>query len=142
MGKNFLLKPLTKICQCFTSPTSGTFNWVGAENSEFLILNDFRWSDKIIPGVDLLNILEGEPIQVPVLKTHYAEDPYWTKDTPIFATLKSWIRTYEGGQIDEVEIEMMESRWTVFVFHHQFTANTIVDIQPCVRCFTTLILGE
>ena len=41
-GKTFLLKPLTKIYQCFTCPTSGTFNWVGAEKSECVILNDFR----------------------------------------------------------------------------------------------------
>ena len=54
-GKTFLLKSLTKIHHCFTSPTSGTFNWVGAEKSECAILNDFRWSDKIIPWADLLN---------------------------------------------------------------------------------------
>ena len=36
------------------------------------------------------------------------------------------------------ETEIMESRWNVFVFRHQFTADTIVDIQPCARCFVTL----
>ena len=71
-GKTFLLKPLTKMHLCFTSPTSGTFNWVGAEKSECVILDDFRWSDKIMPRADLLNLLEGELIQVSVLKTHYA----------------------------------------------------------------------
>ena len=49
---------------------------------------------------------------------------------------------YEGGQIDNVETEMMESRWNVFIFRHQFTADTIVDIQPCARWFATLVLGE
>ena len=140
-GKAFLLKPLTKIYQCFTSPTSGTFNWVGAEKLECPILNDFRCSDKIIPCADLLNLLEGEPIQVPIPKAHYAENPYWTKDTRIFATSKSPIRNYGRGQIDEVETEMMGSRWNVFVFHHQFPASTIVDIQPFARCFATLVLG-
>ena len=89
-----------------------------------------------------MNQLEGEPIQVPVPKTHYAENPYLTTDTPIFATSKSRIRKYERGQIDEVETEMMESRWNVFIFRHQFTANTIIDIQPCARCFAALVLGE
>ena len=89
-----------------------------------------------------MNLLEGEPVQVPVPKTHYAENPYWTKGTPIFATSKSWIRKYERGQIDEVETEVMESRWNVFVFRHQTTANTIADIQPCARCFATLVFGE
>ena len=32
-GKTFLWKPLTKIYQCFNSPTSGTFNWVGPQKS-------------------------------------------------------------------------------------------------------------
>ena len=78
---------------------------------------------------------------MPVAKYHYEENPYWRKDTPIFATSKSRIKKYEHGQIDEVETEMMENRWNVFVFRHQFTAN-IVDIQPCARCFATLVLGE
>ena len=73
-----------------------------SDKSECAILNDFRWSDKIIPWADLLNLLEGEPIQVSVPKTHYAENPYGTKDTPIFATSKSRIRKYERGQIDDV----------------------------------------
>ena len=140
--KTFLLKPLTKIYQCFTSPTSGTFNWVGAEKPERVIPNDFRWSDKIIPWADLLDLLEGEPIQVLVPKAYYAENAYWAKDTPIFATSKFRTKKHERGQIDEVDTEMMESRWNVFVFCHQLTANTIVDIQPCSRYFTTLVLGE
>ena len=44
-------------------------------------------SDCQIRWVDLLNLLDGELIQVPISKT-YAENPYWTKDTPIFATSK------------------------------------------------------
>ena len=70
--KTFLLKHLTKIYPCFTSPTSGKFNWVGSEMSECVILNDFRWSDKIIPWGDFLNLLKGELIQVSVPKTRYA----------------------------------------------------------------------
>ena len=127
-GKTLLLKPLTKLKHCFTSPTSGKFNWLGAEKSECVILNDFRWSYKIIPWADLLNLLEGEPMQVPVPKTNYAENPYWTKDTSIFATSNSQIRNYEPGQIYEPETKMMESRWNVFIFRHQFTANTIFDM--------------
>ena len=91
-----------------------------------------------------MNLLEGELIQVPVPKTHYAENPYWTKDfgTPTFTTSKYRIRKHQHHQIDQTETEMMESRWNVFVFRHRFTANTIVEIQPCARCFTTLVLEE
>ena len=89
-----------------------------------------------------MDLLEDEPIQVLVPKAYYAENAYWAKDTPIFATSKFRTKKHERGQIDEVDTEMMESRWNVFVFCHQFTANTIVDIQPCSRYFTTLVLGE
>ena len=139
-GKTFLLKPLKKNFNCFVTPTKGTFNWVGAENSECVFLNDFRWNEKVIPWSNLLNLLEEEPIQVPVPKTHYAENPMWTKDTPIFAMSKTKIRKYECGQVDEVETEMMGSRRRAFVFRHKFDVNTKVDLELCPRCFAELIL--
>ena len=49
-GKIFLLKPLKIIVSCFVTPAKGTINWVGAENSQCVFLNDFRWSTKVIPG--------------------------------------------------------------------------------------------
>ena len=138
-AKTFLLLPLKKLFRCFTAPTKGTFNWVGAEKSECVLLNDFRWSEKIIPWGDFLNLLEGEDIHVPVPKTHFTEDPLWTADTPIFATSKSKIRKYEGGEIDEVETEMMDSRWKVYMFKHQYTIDTVIKVEPCVRCFVELV---
>lgn len=138
-AKTFLLLPLTKIFKCFSSPTKGTFNWVGADKSECVILNDFRWSEKVMPWSDLLNLLEGFEIHVPVPKTHFAENPVWTADTPIFATSKSRIRKYEGGEIDEVETEMMDGRWKVYVLRHQFTGDNIKKVEPCPRCFAEFI---
>ena len=64
----------------------------------------------------------------------------WTADTPIFATSKTRIRKYERGQIDEVETEMMESRWKVYVLKHQFSVNEIKEIESCPHCFAELVL--
>lgn len=58
-GKTFLFNPLNKIYHTFTNPASTSFAWVGAENSEVIFLNDFRWSLQIIAWHDLLLLLEG-----------------------------------------------------------------------------------
>ena len=139
-GKTFVLKPLKIIFNCFLCPSKGTFNWVGADKKECVFLNDFRWSEKVIPWSDFLNLLEGEAVHVPVPKTHFAEDALWTADTPIFATSKTKFRKYEGGIIDEIETEMMQSRWKVFHFIHRFSEEDSVDIDPCPHCFARLIL--
>ena len=139
-GKTFLLKPLTQIFKCFQTPASSTFNWVGAEKSECVLLNDFRWSERVIPWSDFLNLLEGEVIHIPVPKTHFAEDAVWSADTPIFATSKTKIRKYERGQVDEIETEMMDSRWKVYVFKHQFSKDEMVEVESCPHCFAKLVL--
>ena len=82
MGKTFLLKPLTLIYNCFFNPTFTTFAWVGAEEAKIIFLNDFRWSEKLIPWSDLLNLLKGEPIHITAPKTHFAQYPVGEKRRP------------------------------------------------------------
>ena len=53
-GKTFLLSPLCEIFKCFVNPASNSFAWVGAETAEIILLNDFRWSEKVIPWHDFL----------------------------------------------------------------------------------------
>ena len=53
-AKTFLLNPLNTIYKTFSNPASTTFAWVGAEQSEVVFLNDFRWSAQIIPWHDFL----------------------------------------------------------------------------------------
>ena len=137
-GKTFILRPLTLIFKTFVNPASTTFAWVGAEASEIVFLNDFRWSEKILPWSDLLNLCEGFPVHIAAPKTHFAEDILWTSDTPIFCTAKSTIQKfYEEGELNVGETTMMEARWTVFKFTKQITAPR--DIKPCQRCFYEFI---
>ena len=42
----------------FTNPAAATFAWVGAQNCEVVFLNDFRWSEKVIPWHDLLFLVK------------------------------------------------------------------------------------
>ena len=64
-GKTFLLSPLNTIHKTFSNPASITFAWVGAEQSEVVFLNDFRWSTQIIPWHDFFMLLEGQPVHQP-----------------------------------------------------------------------------
>ena len=73
-GKTFMLKPLCDIFDAFVNPASGTFAWVGVEEAEIIFLNDFRWSERILPWQDMLRLLEGDKIHVPTPKTHFAQD--------------------------------------------------------------------
>ena len=84
-----------------------------------------------------LNLLEGEPIQMPVPKTHYAENPMWARDTSVFATSKTKkYQKSECGQADEAETEMMNSR----CIFSQVWCKQKTDSEPCPRCFLELIL--
>ena len=87
-GKKFMLNSLNKVFATFFNPATTTFAWVGAEHAECIFLIDFRWSAQEIPWHDLLLMLEGQPVHLPALKTHYAKDLIFDQDTPIFATGK------------------------------------------------------
>ena len=52
-GKTFMLKLLCDTFDAFVNPASGTFAWVGVEEAEIIILNDFRWSEQILPWQDI-----------------------------------------------------------------------------------------
>jgi hypothetical protein len=46
-GKTFILQPLTAMYKCFSNPATATYAWVGAEDAEVILLNDFRWSSQV-----------------------------------------------------------------------------------------------
>lgn len=139
-GKTFVLKPLVQIYNAFVNPASSTFAWVGAEQSEVMFLNDFRWSQQLIPWHDLLLLLEGECVHLPAPKTHFAADILLTKDTPIFSTSSKELQYVKNGMHCERETEMMAVRWKVFKFHNRIPQNQQREVLPCSRCFARLIL--
>ena len=99
-------------------PASNNFAWIGVESSEIILLNDFRWSQNIIPWHDLLLLLEGQLVNFAVPKSHFSRDISLDKDTPFFCTAKVPFVFIKGGAIDEGETEMMTLRWRCFIFQH------------------------
>lgn len=138
-GKTFLLQPLLKIYDTFSSPATGTFAWVGAEKKEVVLLNDFRWSEKVIPWSDLLNLLEGWPIHIPMPKTSNPEDVVWEAKTPIFATMDAMLVKTDGKTIDKSNTKMMDNRWNYFEFYRPL--RVIQKMEPCGRCFARFMLS-
>lgn len=140
-GKSFILNPLNSIYHTFTNPATISFAWVGAATCEVIFLNDFRWSERIIPWHDLLLLLEGQTVHLPAPKSHFSQDIEFVKDAPIFCTGKDEIVHVRGGVLDARETEMMRVRWNIFSFNAQIPCTEQVEISPCPRCFAELITG-
>ena len=143
-AKSFLLLPIEEVYRSFSNPAQNAFAWIGVEKKEVIFLNDIRWNDKLIPWNNFLQLLEGASVHLSAPKNHSPEDIKLTKDTPIFATSIAKIRKYNAaGCVDEMETEMMDSRWKVFKFTHQYKREEINDtVPPCPRCFARLVLEE
>ena len=141
-AKTFLLNPLNTIYKTFSNPASTTFAWVGAEQSEVVFLNDFRWSAQIIPWHDFLMLLEGQSVHLPAPKTHYRQDILFQGDTPIFCTSKDELSYVRGGVVDDRETQMMKVRWRVFNLFHQIPEEQQKSVPPCGKCFSRLIFPQ
>ena len=141
-GKTLILNSLNSIFNTFSNPATTSFAWVGAQDCEVIFLNDFRWSEKIIPWRDLLLLLEGQTVHLPAPKSHYAVDIVFERDVPIFCTGKDEHVYICGGVADSRETEMMQVRWKVVSFNAQIPSTEQVDILPCPRCFAELICGR
>ena len=144
-GKTFLLKPLELIFKTFSNPATDKYAWVGSDKCEVIILlQDFRWCPELINWKDMLLLLEGEIVKLPVPKNHFTTDVCINTDITIFATSKSKIE-YVGkfNARDEKVTEMMDMRWKVFEFTKRIPEEMQHHLTPGVRCFAELVfLGE
>ena len=143
-AKTFLFKPLELIFNTYSNFAADKYAWVGAEKVEVIWLNDFRWTRELIEWKSLLLLLEGDRVNLPAPKNHFATDICIDTDVPIFATSKDVIR-YGGSYNakDKSEDDMMASRWKVFQFTHRIPEREQKSITPCPNCFATLVLqGE
>lgn len=141
-GKTFLLRPLQKIFNTFSNPSIDKYAWVGADKSECIFLNDFRFSHELIAWEKLLILLEGDIVKLPAPKNHFASDVCIQSDVPVFATSISPI-TYIHPQTKATcpgENKMMQERWKIFTFFHEIPEEEQKDVKSCARCFSRFIL--
>ena len=143
-AKTFLFKPLELVFNTFSNPATDKYAWVGTENAEIILLNDFRWTRELIEWKSLLLLLEGDRVNLPAPKNHFVNDICIDSDVLIFATSKDVIK-YRGSYNaeDKSEDDMMASRWKVFRFTHSIPESEQKKIEPCPHCFSQLVLlGE
>ena len=145
-AKTFMLRPLKIIFQdrLFDNPANDKYAWIGADEAEVILLQDFRFSKEVIPWKDLLLLLEGETVKLPAPKNHFLRDVIIDTDVPLFATTKAPI-VYRGpyNMEDERETEMMNNRWRKIQFKHVFEEEQQKNLKPCGSCFAKLVLmGE
>ena len=138
-AKTFVFRPLTKIFECFTNPSSGSYAFVGIQKKEVAFLNDLRYNQVMLPWQDFLNLLEGMEQHIPTPKSHYAEDIELLTDIPFFATSIGPVQ-FTGKSSDPAgEDAMMATRWREFKFTHSIPKAQQIRFPPCARCFAELI---
>ena len=141
-GKSFILSPLKTIYKTFCNPATGSFAWIGAENAEVILLNDFRWHPRVIAWSDFLLALEGDVVHLPLPKNSSTRDLELTKDTPFFATSDAPLVLVKCGSIDTTNTDMMNVRWQFFRFSNPLRKEEQQDLSPCGRCFATFIISN
>ena len=140
VSKHSFLTPYMLFINTFLSPATCSYAWLGVEDKEGIVLNDFRYTTAILPWNDMLLLLEGHIVHYAAPNTTYARDIEFTSDTPVFATSKSPIFFIKGSSIDERETEIMDVRWRKFHFFHQIPISSQKTVTPCSTWFAHLML--
>ena len=139
-AKTLLLKQLEIIFWAFTNSANNKYAWAGGDHTEVIVLQNIRWSSKLICWKDLLLLLEGENVKLSSPKKQFATDVYINKDIPIFATRKAKIEFIgKHNTRDDRETEMMDVRWKIFEFTHRTPQADRKIIIPYPRCFTEVV---
>ena len=141
-GKTFILSPLKEVYNAFCNPATGSFAWMGVDDAEIILLNDFRWNPKIIAWADFLQALEGDIVHLPAPKNVCERDIELKADIPFFATSDAPMLLIKGGSIDRDNTDMMNVRWHFFHFWKQLPRSEQKNLTACAHCFAKLILDN
>lgn len=141
-AKSFILQPLAKVFDCFLNPAVDKYAWVGVNDKECILLQDFEFNKNLISWKSFLLLLEGTKLNLPAPKNHYSKDEVFESDIPVFATSGQRIVAYNRlNQVDAQETKMMDTRWKYIEFTHQFPVEEQIRISPCGACFSKLVLS-
>ena len=137
-----LLSPLKCIYRAFCNPATGTFAWVGEEQAEIIMLNDFQWNPSAIPWADLLQMLEGDIVHLPEPKNFGSQDIEFTKDMPFFATADAPLILVKNKSIDQANTQMLSVRWRFFPFQETNSRDRSTAYQPMPEMFRQTYSGQ
>ena len=104
-AKTFILSPVSKVFKdTLISPSLTKYAWIGADETEIIFLNDYRYNPEQISWDDLLRLLEGATVHLSAPMNHYAKDICVESDVPILETSIEPIR--RKGMNNEGELTM------------------------------------
>ena len=116
MQKHLCWNLLNLFSAIFEIPANDKYTSVGSEKAKIFLLDDFRWFKDLICWYDILILLEGETVKLPVPKNSHSEDIVISTDVAISATSKSSMKhkgPYNASDDKETEIEKLPDRKTI-----------------------------
>ena len=108
-GKTFLFRPMEKLFKVFCNHAIDKYTRVEVVGAEVTFLNEFRWCKELISLMEMLLLLEGQPIQFHAPKNHYSKDVCLLSDTPVVGTAKSRVVFERNGKSDKDDGGPLES---------------------------------
>ena len=79
--------------------------------------------------------MEADPVHIAAPKAHFLKDIFMDKDTPVFATSISRLRSYSNSEINKLETETMKVR----KFNNQFQQHEIKELPSFLKYFAGLV---
>ena len=146
-GKSLFLAPLFSMYgsdHVQISPQAGTFPLLGIETKKICVLNEWYFTEDVLPMRLQLEWFEGKPVQVarPQNVKGVHGHLMYKGTAPIFITTKgSAVSHLLQGIVAAPlgEEGMLLRRLKVFEFRHQMPPPPPPRIIPCARCFADLV---
>ena len=154
-GKSFFLKGLCSLFEVgdvFHSPVAGSFPLLGLETAKVTVLDDWRFTEEVLPYAIQCLWYDGSPVPVarPQNQAGFAGHLLYRGSAPIFAStkLQDMERLRSASQADpdsgypgDGNASMILRRLKIYRFLRRVPAPAR-QVPCCARCFAQLLLTQ
>ncbi|CAE7261067.1 unnamed protein product [Symbiodinium sp. CCMP2592] len=132
--------------ECYVKPVgvANSFPLQSIFDKRIMVLQDLRVDSLKLSFDALLVLLEGQALEVPLPRNHFAANKVYTGTAGCFATSGNKLRIphCEAVKLNVLPAEqdaMMDARWQYFRFDHAFSAVDIEKIEACASCYANWV---
>ncbi|CAE6960478.1 unnamed protein product [Symbiodinium sp. CCMP2592] len=132
--------------ECYVKPVgvANSFPLQSIFDKRIMVLQDLRVDSLKLSFDALLVLLEGQALEVPLPRNHFAANKVYTGTAGCFATSGNKLRIphCEAVKLNVLPAEqdaMMDARWQYFRFDHAFSAADIEKIEACASCYANWV---
>ena len=139
-GKSTLVKSLATIFRCYKPPDPAgkpTFPLSTLPGKELILLNEFKWDERIISWEGFKDLLEGESDVTVSMPKGAGADIEWKGDAPVVGSVRCRIKKYfaDTAREDPDETLQVDNRVEYFELTVVFTRGTTrKDTKMCKAC--------